>query len=35
MGDSSGASDHVLNQILMEMDSMTMKKNVFIIGATN
>lgn len=31
----SGASDRVINQILTEMDGMTVKKNVFIIGATN
>ena len=31
-GNTGGASDHVLNQILMEMDS---KKNIFIIGAMN
>jgi len=34
-GDAGGASDHVLNQILMEMDGMNSKTNVFIIGATN
>ncbi|WVR04818.1 hypothetical protein IAU60_001830 [Kwoniella sp. DSM 27419] len=34
-GDSGGASDRVLNQILTEMDGMNAKKNVFIIGATN
>ena len=27
--------DRVLNQILIEMDGMNAKKNVFIIGATN
>uniref|UniRef100_A0A0A9Z881 Uncharacterized protein n=1 Tax=Lygus hesperus TaxID=30085 RepID=A0A0A9Z881_LYGHE len=31
----SGASDRVINQLLTEMDGMTVKKNVFIIGATN
>lgn len=31
----SGASDRVINQILTEMDGMNVKKNVFIIGATN
>lgn len=30
-----GASDRVINQILTEMDGMNVKKNVFIIGATN
>nr|CCC93719.1 putative Transitional endoplasmic reticulum ATPase [Trypanosoma congolense IL3000] len=30
-----GASDRVINQILTEMDGMSSKKNVFIIGATN
>ncbi|XP_003371300.1 putative ATPase, AAA family [Trichinella spiralis] len=30
-----GAADRVINQILTEMDGMTSKKNVFIIGATN
>ena len=30
-----GAGDYVLNQILMEMDGMNMKKNVFIISVTN
>ena len=34
-GDAGGASDRVLNQILTEMDGMNVKKNVFIIGATN
>ncbi|XP_044575396.1 transitional endoplasmic reticulum ATPase TER94-like [Cotesia glomerata] len=34
-GDSGGASDRVINQILTEMDGMGAKKNVFIIGATN
>ena len=34
-GDGGGASDHVINQILTEMDGMGAKKNVFIIGATN
>ena len=34
-GDAGGASDRVLNQILMEMDGMNLKKNVFIIGVTN
>merc|ERR1711890_217985 len=30
-----GASDRVINQVLAEMDGMSSKKNVFIIGATN
>ncbi|RWW21555.1 hypothetical protein GW17_00014296, partial [Ensete ventricosum] len=30
-----GAADRVLNQLLTEMDGMTAKKTVFIIGATN
>ena len=30
-----GAADRVINQILTEMDGMSNKKNVFIIGATN
>merc|ERR1711990_1195865 len=34
-GDGGGASDRVINQILTEMDGMGIKKNVFIIGATN
>ncbi|XP_018583527.1 transitional endoplasmic reticulum ATPase [Scleropages formosus] len=34
-GDAGGAADRVINQILTEMDGMTNKKNVFIIGATN
>ena len=35
MGDAGGAGDRVLNQLLTEMDGMSTKKNVFIIGATN
>lgn len=35
MGDGGGAADRVINQILTEMDGMSSKKNVFIIGATN
>ncbi|VDP23200.1 unnamed protein product [Soboliphyme baturini] len=35
LGDAGGAADRVINQILTEMDGMTSKKNVFIIGATN
>lgn len=34
LGDSGG-SDRVLNQLLTEMDGMSAKKNVFVIGATN
>merc|ERR1719512_129308 len=34
-GDAGGAADHVINQVLTEMDGMGAKKNVFIIGATN
>jgi transitional endoplasmic reticulum ATPase len=34
-GDAGGASDRVLNQLLTEMDGMSEKKTVFIIGATN
>ena len=34
-GDASGAGDRVINQILTEMDGISVKKNVFIIGATN
>merc|ERR1719504_404231 len=34
-GDAGGASDRVINQILTEMDGMSAKKDVFIIGATN
>ena len=34
-GDSGGASDRVMNQLLTEMDGMASKKSVFIIGATN
>ncbi|KAK9506255.1 hypothetical protein O3M35_008224 [Rhynocoris fuscipes] len=35
IGDAGGAADRVINQILTEMDGMSAKKNVFIIGATN
>lgn len=31
----SGASDRVITQLLTEMDGMGVKKNVFLIGATN
>jgi len=35
VGDAGGASDRVVNMLLTEMDGMTSKKNVFVIGATN
>ncbi|CAH1253145.1 VCP [Branchiostoma lanceolatum] len=35
VGDGGGAADRVINQVLTEMDGMTDKKNVFIIGAAN
>lgn len=34
-GDAGGAGDRVVNQLLTEMDGMSDKKSVFIIGATN
>jgi transitional endoplasmic reticulum ATPase len=34
-GDAGGAGDRVMNQLLTEMDGMNVKKDVFIIGATN
>ncbi|CAI0379087.1 unnamed protein product [Linum tenue] len=34
-GDAGGAGDRVLNQLLTEMDGMSAKKTVFVIGATN
>merc|ERR1712190_243250 len=34
-GDGGGAADRVINQALTEMDGMSSKKNVFVIGATN
>lgn len=34
-GDAGGAGDRVINQILTEIDGVGMKKNVFVIGATN
>jgi len=34
-GDAGGAGDRVVNQLLTEMDGMSGKKSVFIIGATN
>ncbi|KAM1413071.1 hypothetical protein ACFXTO_025717 [Malus domestica] len=35
VGDAGGAADRVLNQLLIEMDGISAKKTVFIIGATN
>ncbi|KAL5717642.1 Cell division control protein 48 E [Ranunculus cassubicifolius] len=35
VGDAGGAGDRVLNQLLTEMDGMSAKKTVFVIGATN
>nr|WCZ58301.1 cell division control protein 48 [Paratrimastix eleionoma] len=35
LGDAGGAGDRVMNQILTEMDGVGVKKNLFIIGATN
>ncbi|GLU19080.1 hypothetical protein SLE2022_353470 [Rubroshorea leprosula] len=35
IGDAGGAADRVLNQLLTEMDGLSAKKTVFIIGATN
>ena len=34
-GDGGGAGDRVINQILTEIDGVGVKKNVFVIGATN
>lgn len=34
-GDAGGAGDRVINQILTEIDGVGVKKNVFVIGATN
>lgn len=34
-GDSGGAGDRVINQLLTEMDGVGAKKNIFFIGATN
>ena len=34
-GNGGGAGDHILNQILTEMDGKNARKNIFIIGATN
>ncbi|XP_058740743.1 cell division cycle protein 48 homolog [Vicia villosa] len=35
VGDAGGAANRVLNQLLIEMDGVSAKKTVFIIGATN
>lgn len=35
VGDAGGAADRVLNQLLTEMDGLSAKKTVFVIGATN
>ncbi|KAL5703137.1 Cell division control protein 48 E [Ranunculus cassubicifolius] len=35
VGDAGGAADRVLNQLLTEMDGMSSRKTVFVIGATN
>ncbi|XP_055822799.1 cell division cycle protein 48 homolog [Solanum dulcamara] len=35
VGEAGGAGDRVLNQLLTEMDGMTAKKTIFVIGATN
>jgi len=34
-GDSGGAGDRVMNQLLTEIDGVGVKKNVFFVGATN
>jgi len=34
-GDAGGAGDRVINQILTEIDGVGVRKNVFVIGATN
>jgi len=34
-GDAGGAGDRVMNQLLTEIDGVGVKKNVFVIGATN
>jgi len=34
-GDGGGAGDRVINQILTEIDGVGVRKNVFVIGATN
>uniref|UniRef100_A0A2N9G2E2 AAA+ ATPase domain-containing protein n=1 Tax=Fagus sylvatica TaxID=28930 RepID=A0A2N9G2E2_FAGSY len=35
IGDAGGAADRVLNQLLTEMDGLSFKKTIFVIGATN
>ncbi|KAJ0017250.1 hypothetical protein Pint_10134 [Pistacia integerrima] len=35
VGDAGGAADRILNQLLTEMDSLSAKKTIFVIGATN
>ena len=35
VGDAGGAADRVLDQLLTEIDGMSAKKTLFIIGATN
>ena len=35
VGDAGGAADRVLNQLLIEMDGLSSKKTIFVIGATN
>ncbi|KAL5772085.1 hypothetical protein ACOSQ2_012009 [Xanthoceras sorbifolium] len=35
VGDAGGAADRILNQLLTEMDGLSAKKNIFVIGATN
>uniref|UniRef100_A0A2N9I663 Uncharacterized protein n=1 Tax=Fagus sylvatica TaxID=28930 RepID=A0A2N9I663_FAGSY len=35
IGDAGGAADRVLNQLLTEMDGLSSKKTIFVIGATN
>ncbi|KAJ4703745.1 cell division cycle 48 [Melia azedarach] len=35
VGDAGGAADRILNQLLTEMDGLSAKKTIFVIGATN
>lgn len=35
VGDAGGATDRILNQLLTEMDGLSAKKTIFVIGATN
>ncbi|KAK1555512.1 hypothetical protein Q3G72_027480 [Acer saccharum] len=35
VGDAGGTADRILNQLLTEMDGLSAKKNIFVIGATN